>query len=179
MSLRSVLGLVLSLAVCVVAPVSSRAQSETPATIVSPESVVGPPQGKALTGEELERRTEALASIMRCPVCQALSVADSPTVSAIAMREEARDLLAAGYTEEQVLRYFETSYGEFILLAPKKEGFNWLVWLAPLLALLAGGALVVQRMGGGRTSSRSEKDPATADDDLAEYTERVRREVSE
>ncbi|MDH3254448.1 MAG: cytochrome c-type biogenesis protein CcmH [Acidobacteriota bacterium] len=178
MSCRFAVALALLLLLSLVVPTSGQTPSGAPQAIVSPESVVGPPQGRALTGEELDRRTEALASIMRCPVCQALSVADSPTTSALAMREEARDLLAAGYTEAQVLQYFETSYGEFILLAPKKKGFNWLVWLAPLLVLLVGGGLVVKRMKGERPSSPSEDDSEAVDDELAEYAEQVRREVS-
>ena len=115
---------------------------------------------------------------MRCPVCQALSVADSRTASAMAMREEARDLLAVGYSETQVLSYFEKSYGEFILLAPRKKGLNWLVWLAPIGVLLGGGALVLSRTG-KRESPAADGKAATSggEDDLSAYAERVRQEV--
>ena len=88
--------------------------------------------------------------------------------------------MARGYTEEQVLEYFEKSYGEFILLAPKKRGLNWLVWLAPIAILLAGAALIVRRMGSPPTPAPApESDPDNAvADDLDEYTRRVRQEVS-
>ena len=42
-----------------------------------------------------------------------------------------RELLAAGYDQEQILAYFERSYGEFVRLEPPLRGVNWLVWLAP------------------------------------------------
>jgi cytochrome c-type biogenesis protein CcmH len=154
-------------------------QSDVAPTAINPETVIGAPDGPPLSGDELERRTQELASIMRCPVCQALSVADSPTVSALAMREEARDLLAAGYSENQVLEYFEKAYGEFILLAPRKRGLNWFVWLTPIAVLLVGGALVFARLGGSVARTAGDETAALdEDDDLNEYAERVRREIA-
>ena len=174
MNRGNVFGLALLLVALAAVPGYGQAEPATP--VVSPELVIGAPAGPPLSGEELDRRTQDLASIMRCPVCQALSVADSPTASALAMREEARDLLAVGYSESQVLEYFEKSYGEFILLAPKKKGLNWLVWLAPIIVLLAGGALIVGRLGRRRgDSSTPETLGQDEDNDLTAYTERVRR----
>lgn len=169
-----------TLALLLVAAVTvALAQPDTavpqPERAISPEQIVGPPAGKPLAGDELDRRTQKLASIMRCPVCQALSVADSPTASAIAMREEARGLLAAGYTEEQVLEFFEKAYGEFILLEPKKKGLNLLVWVAPILFLLGGAVLVALRVK--RSAPEAQVSSAEDTDDLAEYAERVRREL--
>lgn len=148
--------------------------------VIDPAFVVGPPEGPEISGEELDRRTHALAAIMRCPVCQALSVADSPTSSALAMKEEARDLLARGYSEDQVLEYFEKSYGEFILLAPKKKGLNWLVWIAPVVVLLGGAALILARTGKKpELAEAGSADADTKDQDLEVWAERVRREVGE
>ena len=147
---------------------------------VSVRDLIGEPLSNPLTGAELDRETEELASIMRCPVCQALSVADSPTTSALAMREEARDLLAQGYTREQVLQYFEASYGEFILLEPKKQGFNLVVWLAPIVAALLGLVVIAGRLRGqrGAIEEMEAEDPREPEDpEFAAYRERVRREV--
>ncbi len=136
---------------------------------------LGQPAGPPLTGAELERLTEELSSLMRCPVCQGLSVADSPTPRAAAMKNEVRELLAAGYDRQQVLDYFEQSYGEFIRLAPRAEGFNLTVWLAPAAILLLGFALILAR----RRASRARRPAvAEADAELEAYRERVRREVA-
>ncbi|HUP45201.1 MAG TPA: cytochrome c-type biogenesis protein [Thermoanaerobaculia bacterium] len=107
---------------------------------------VGPPAGVPLTGEVLNKRATEVSALLRCPVCQGLSVADSPAEMAVNMKGQVRDLLARGYTEEQILRYFEQSYGQFVLLRPKFEGLNTLVWLLPLVALLIGAAVVFMKL---------------------------------
>ena len=138
-------------------------------------ALVGPPDGPPLAGPELEERAGALGATMRCPVCQGLSIADSPSSSATSMLSHVHELLAAGYSERQILSYFEGSYGEFVLLQPKAEGFNLFVWLAPLAAILAGLTLIVWRVrGGGRRAGATTADT----EDLDEYLQRVRSEAS-
>jgi hypothetical protein len=61
---------------------------------------------------------------------------------AVNMKGQVRDLLAGGYSQEQVLRYFESSYGEFVLLAPPKEGIALVVWVLPALFLVVGAGVV-------------------------------------
>jgi cytochrome c-type biogenesis protein CcmH len=138
---------------------------------------LGPPAGPPIAGAELAAATHEVASMMRCPVCQGLSVADSHTPSALAMRVKAEALLAAGYSREQVLGYFEASYGEFIRLAPRAEGFNLVVWILPGVGLLIGALLVWRRLrkAPGRAAGGAAEAPEEAD--LAAYRERVRQEV--
>ena len=104
-------------------------------------SFVGQPKGKPIAGAQLDRRTNEVGSLVRCPVCQGMSVADSPSEMAVNMKAQVRELLARGYTEEQILEYFERSYGQFVLLRPKFEGVTAAIWVIPILALLAGTAL--------------------------------------
>ncbi|HVR41733.1 MAG TPA: cytochrome c-type biogenesis protein CcmH [Thermoanaerobaculia bacterium] len=110
------------------------------------EQFVGGPKGLPLAGESLERRTSEVSALLRCPVCQGLSVADSPSEMAVNMKGQVRELLARGYTEEQILKYFELSYGQFVLLKPKFQGVNTLVWLLPILALALGVAVVWMKL---------------------------------
>ena len=146
-----------------------------------PSTVVGPPRGRAFTGEALEARTEEVGGLLRCPVCQGLSVADSPASMAVAMKAQVKELLAQGYDQEQILAYFEHSYGEFVRLEPPLRGVNWLVWLGPLLALAAGGAVVAWMLR-SRPRAVAEQPaaplpaPGTLPDDpeLARYVRRVR-----
>jgi cytochrome c-type biogenesis protein CcmH len=102
---------------------------------------VGQPKGAPITGAQLDRRTNEVGSLVRCPVCQGMSVADSPSEMAVNMKAQVRELLARGYTEEQILEYFELSYGQFVLLRPKFEGVTAAVWVIPVIALLAGVGL--------------------------------------
>jgi cytochrome c-type biogenesis protein CcmH len=96
----------------------------------------------------LEARTSAVASQLRCPVCQGLSIQDSPSELAQSMRSLVRDQLAAGKTPNEVMAYFVSKYGEWILLAPKARGFNLVAYALPVLAVVCGGigiALAVRR----------------------------------
>jgi cytochrome c-type biogenesis protein CcmH len=105
-------------------------------------SIVGEPAGAPLTGEGLRARTRAVAEILRCPTCQGMSVAESPAEGARAMRGEVERMLAAGYSDEQTLDFFVASYGEFILLEPRREGANLALWVAPAGLGLGGVALI-------------------------------------
>jgi cytochrome c-type biogenesis protein CcmH len=91
---------------------------------------------------DLDRATRELASEMRCPVCQGVSIQDSPTELAVEMKGVIRQQLAEGKTRDEVRGYFVERYGEWVLLEPKARGFNLLVYLLPLVGLLAGGAVV-------------------------------------
>jgi cytochrome c-type biogenesis protein CcmH len=92
----------------------------------------------------LEAATTALASELRCPVCQGNSIQDSPSELAQQMRSVVRDQLRSGKTPDEVRAYFVDKYGEWILLAPKAEGFNLVVYLIPFVAIIIG-ALIVWR----------------------------------
>ncbi|MFZ5482181.1 MAG: cytochrome c-type biogenesis protein CcmH [Myxococcota bacterium] len=134
-----------------------------------PAAVVGSPAGPPLSGEQLKAKTRDVALKLRCVVCQGLSVADSPSDAARAMRAEVESLVAQGYDEEQILFYFEAAYGEFVLLEPKAEGLNWIVWAAPIGVIVLGAlgiAVAVRR--------RAPAPPPPADD---EYLRRVREEL--
>lgn len=86
--------------------------------------------------------TTALASELRCPVCQGNSIQDSPSELAQQMRDLIRDQLRDGKTPDEVRAYFVARYGEWILLSPRAEGLNLIVYLIPLAAVLVGGAVV-------------------------------------
>lgn len=93
---------------------------------------------------ELEKLTSAVASQLRCPVCQGLSVEDSPTELARDMRAVVREQLASGKSPEEVKAYFVSKYGEWILLEPKPRGLNLAIYLLPVAALVAGAGLIVR-----------------------------------
>ena len=85
------------------------------------------------------QRAEALARELRCPDCQSLSVADSPTQSAREIRRQIDELIADGATDDEVRAHFVARYGEWIKLAPS----NPMPWLAPFAVLLGGVVALV------------------------------------
>jgi len=90
----------------------------------------------------LEARTAAVASTLRCPVCQGESIQDSPSELAQQMRAVVRDRLRSGESPEQVKAYFVSRYGEWILLEPKMSGLNVVLYAVPVLLVIGGLALV-------------------------------------
>src|SRR5439155_7763264 len=93
-------------------------------------------------GHVSEQTVHDVAAELRCVVCQNLSVADSPSEMASQMRAIVRERLEAGETPAQVREYFVERYGEWILLAPRRTGFNLLVWGFPLAAMGVGFTVV-------------------------------------
>ena len=91
----------------------------------------------------LEARTTALASQLRCPVCQGESIQDSPSSLAQEMRAVVKDQLASGKSPEEIKAYFVNRYGEWILLQPKAEGLNLMLYILPALVLIGGAAAIL------------------------------------
>ena len=122
-----------------------------------------------------EQTVYDIATQLRCVVCQNLSVADSPSEMASQMRGIIRERLAAGESPAQVERYFVDRYGEWILMSPPRRGFNLLVWLLPLAAVIVGLAAAATLMWRWSHRTRGAR-PAPAAVDAA-MSERIRREL--
>lgn len=100
--------------------------------------------GAALSDSALEARTREVASRLRCPVCQGLSLQDSPSELSQEMRDVVREQLRAGRSTKQVEQYFVARYGEWILMEPSRSGFNWTVYVLPWLAVVGGGLVIAR-----------------------------------
>jgi cytochrome c-type biogenesis protein CcmH len=127
--------------------------------------VAAPPR-QQIPETQLDARTDEIGALLRCPVCQGLSVADSPSTMARNMKAEVREKLAAGYDQEQILADFERSYGEFVRLQPPMRGVNWVVWFGPVAGLFAGGAVIAWALKrpAGKTGAGTVSDAPAASD---------------
>jgi cytochrome c-type biogenesis protein CcmH len=121
-----------------------------------------------------EQTVHDVAAELRCVVCQNLSVADSPSEMAAQMRAIVRERLEAGDTPEEVREYFVARYGEWILLAPRRAGFNLLVWGFPVAAMVVGLAIVAVLLRRWTRRRRTAAAPPAVD---AAMSERIRREL--
>jgi cytochrome c-type biogenesis protein CcmH/NrfF len=121
-------------------------------SLLSAAQVVVPPdptrfEANAPTDDPvLEAQVRKLARQLRCPTCQALSIADSPSELAREMEGVIRMRLQEGMTPEQVRASFVNSYGEWVLLSPDPTGFNLLVYVLPFAVLLLGAGIVTRGM---------------------------------
>lgn len=97
---------------------------------------------RAVQPKTLDQRTYEVASQLQCPVCNGESVADSSSPIAQTMRDLIHQKLAAGESEQQVIQEFQQRYGDTILEKPPMQGFTLLIWLGPVVMLLAGLALL-------------------------------------
>ena len=96
--------------------------------LLRPSAAVGPAE-----------RAARLAAELRCPDCQSLSVAESRTAAAQAIRQEIDDQLRAGRTPDEIRQHFVARYGRWILLQPADP----LIWLLPVGAVLLGVAAFI------------------------------------
>ena len=111
----------------------------------------------------------ALSAQLRCPDCAGLSVAESTSASATAIREEVTALLAAGRTPGEIRQHFVDRYGEWILLSPRAP----VAWLLPLVLLL----LATVALGAWLLTARRDDPPPPSAAAPAAELQRVRDEA--
>ncbi|MDF2389236.1 cytochrome c-type biogenesis protein CcmH [Nostoc ellipsosporum NOK] len=90
----------------------------------------------------LEARARALSEGLRCMVCQNQSIDESDADLARDLRILVRQRLVAGDSDRQVMDYVVSRYGEFVLLKPRFDLRNALLWGTPVILLLAGGVFI-------------------------------------
>ncbi len=89
------------------------------------------------------QRVSHLESLVKCPSCQDLSVAQSTSSSALAVRHEIVMMVAAGDSDSQILTTIEDAYGPSVLLSPSTAGIGTLLWLLPTAVFVGLGATAV------------------------------------
>jgi cytochrome c-type biogenesis protein CcmH len=106
--------------------------------LVAPTAALTVEPDEILKNPQLEARARQLSEELRCMVCQNQSIDDSAAPLARDLRLLVRERLTAGDSDQQVLNYLVARYGEFVLLKPRFELQNLLLWGLPPFALLAG-----------------------------------------
>jgi cytochrome c-type biogenesis protein CcmH len=105
---------------------------------VNPDEVLDDPA--------LEARARNLSAELRCMVCQNQSIDDSNAELAKDLRILVRERLKAGDTDEQVIDYVVSRYGEFVLLKPRFSARTLLLWGMPVMLLVIGATVVVVQL---------------------------------
>jgi cytochrome c-type biogenesis protein CcmH len=89
----------------------------------------------------MQARYEHLTRELRCLQCRSESIADSNAQLATDLRRQLRELMAAGKSDQEIMKYMTDRYGDYVLYKPPVKPRTWLLWAAPAL-LLVGGAIV-------------------------------------
>lgn len=114
-----------------------------------------------LSDPALEARAREISAELRCMVCQNQSIDDSNADLARDLRLLVRDRLTEGDSDDEVIDYVVSRYGEFVLLKPRFSPHTWLLWGAPALLILLGAIglsrLAAARRGADRPLSRDEE----------------------
>ena len=114
---------------------------------------------------ELDKRVMAVASELRCLVCQNQTIADSSADLAVDLRNQVREMLRKGQSEKEILAYMTARYGDFVLYRPPVKSTTALLWFGPPL-LLGVGLLVLWGVLRQRSRMAPEAfDPDEGDDD--------------
>ena len=90
----------------------------------------------------LQARFERITKDLRCLVCQNESIADSGVELAADLRRQVREMLIAGKSDAAIFDYMTERYGEFVRFNPPLEPKTLLIWGAPFIMLVLGGAIV-------------------------------------
>jgi cytochrome c-type biogenesis protein CcmH len=95
-----------------------------------------------LTDQGLQARFERITLELRCLVCQNESIADSNADLAVDLRQQVREMLIAGKSNEAIFDFMTNRYGEFVRFSPPLETKTLFIWGAPFAMLLLGGFIV-------------------------------------
>ena len=109
-----------------------------------------------------QARAVKLSETLRCLVCQNQTIADSNAELAVDLRRQVREQIAAGKSDDEIIRYMTDRYGDFVLYRPPVKATTVLLWGGPLL-LLAIGAFVLARIMRERRAA-PEAPPLTAEE---------------
>jgi len=102
----------------------------------------------------LEERVIALASELRCLVCQNQTLADSHAPLAIDLRNQIREKMQQGASERDIVDYMVSRYGDFVLYRPPFKATTMLLWLGPILLMVAGLAALYFRLARRRAEPK-------------------------
>jgi cytochrome c-type biogenesis protein CcmH len=109
--------------------------TSAPSWAVQPDEVLSDPA--------LEARARAISKELRCMVCQNESIDDSEAPLAHDLRVLVRERLKAGDSDQQIINFLVSRYGEFVLLRPSLSWHTAALWGTPPVLVLLGIIMIV------------------------------------
>jgi cytochrome c-type biogenesis protein CcmH len=133
--------------------------------------------------QSLDEKAQDIYRSLMCPLCQGQTIEQSQSEPSAQMRALVREKLEQGETKEKILQFFVERYGEAVLAAPVKSGFNLVAWLTPTAGIVVGGIIlwlaIRKWVRGGKESSSRPVTSTTDDADYEEHRRRLEKELDE
>ena len=119
------------------------------------------------TSADLEKRMLGIAAELRCLVCQNESIAASRADLAVDLRQQIREQIQAGQTNDEIRTYMVERYDDFVLYRPPLKASTLLLWFGPMLLFFFGLTILMVSLRRRRarivTSSLSAEERRQAD----------------
>lgn len=131
---------------------------------------------EAQQDQPTDDEVNAVAKGLYCPVCENVPLDVCPTLACKQWRETIREKLSAGWSQAEIEDYFVAQYGDRVLAAPPPSGLNWLVYVLPPAAFLAGVAILTRAARSWRRAGEAAP-PAARDDADDPYLHRLEEEL--
>ncbi len=131
--------------------------------------------------QSLDKQAQEIYRSLMCPLCPGQTIDQSQSELSLQMRSLVREKLGQGETREEILQFFVERYGETVLAAPLKSGFNLIVWLTPILGIFAGGIalwiIIGRKVRSSNKSAAEMLSPASDDGSDQKYYEQVEKDL--
>jgi cytochrome c-type biogenesis protein CcmH len=130
------------LCLAAVQPLHAQDGTATPQEEASTPAAAAP---AAPAGTASDDQIDAVAKQLWCPLCSGVRLDACELKACSQMKEVIGQKLAQGVDVQTIKNYFVAQYGPQVLGEPPMEGFNWLAWVLPVVALIVGGVFVYSR----------------------------------
>ena len=111
-----------------------------------------------------EKRLQALSAELRCLVCQNQTIADSNAELAQDLRREVRAMIRDGKSDQQIIDFMVTRYGDFVLYRPPVKGITLLLWGGPVVLLVLGLIVLIRYQRRRALRVAAQDKPLSADE---------------
>lgn len=122
-------------------------------------------------------QVNAIAKQLYCPVCENIPLDVCGTQACAQWRDLIREKLSQGWSEAQIKQYFVDQYGDRVLATPPARGLNWLVYLVPPVAIIAGIFILYRAMKAWKQPSPQATAESPAPEQTDEYILRLEEEL--
>jgi cytochrome c-type biogenesis protein CcmH len=122
-------------------------------------------------------QVNAIAKQLYCPVCENIPLDVCGTQACAQWRDLIRQKLGEGWSEAQIKQYFVDQYGDRVLATPPARGLNWLVYIVPPVAILAGVFILYRAFQSWRQPVAPEVQPESPVEQTDEYAMRLEEEL--